>query len=625
MFARIRQYPIASFVLAQLLLFFLLQFQEPTERLHFAWSNLFFAVLFLVFLFLQGPKRWWRRGLWTLLILQAFFVVAYYLLHEGTLNLVSFFLVLVPGMFWGFVSLAVWSLYHLRQAESRYALVTSALAWGFFALAYPPLPLGPAGLVLLAPWFLVLGRAPLGRALFATFWSGVLFHSISYFWIFNVAKVGPAPAVIGGLFLLISYFSLFYVAGAWLFVKMRAVRLGGISMAWLFPFVWAGIEVVRSYGQISFPWGHLGYVLGNHVELVQGLQYIGVYGYTILMLFSNMALAFALERGRYRLAAIPVFLLVALWMHGALELRRADIDAANHPGRPSMNIALVQPSISQTKKWSRAYYDSVMTKTWTLLKTLDEDSLDLIVLPETAIPDLISLRPREVLHFKRFSQQQYSPILVGALNYDRHGPPPRNRHFYNAAFLFHPNDERPVEYRKTRLVPFSEYLPFNGLLPVLNYVDLGEGDFSPGDTLPLFGETQWTPNICYESIYPDLVRKMVRNGSQLMVNITNDGWFGKTTAPGQHANLIRYRAIETGLPVARCANSGISIFYDAQGRSFQKTDLFEVRIVKHRLQVRSGTTFYTRWGDFIEDVLASLLALSVVGFAFQALFRRKSR
>lgn len=607
---KLRQRPVLAYLIAQILLFVGLQIAKPEERLYFNWVDLSYILLFFFFFWIQGPRQWWQKGLAVLISSQAAFVVLFYVIHEGTLNLTSFFLVLVPGAVWGLVSLLVWSYKHLRQVESRQALLTCAISWGFFALAYPPLPLGPAGLVLLAPWLMVLWKAPMGRALFATFWSGVLFHAISYFWIFNVAKVGPAPAVIGGLFLLISYFSFFYVVGAWIFVRLRDFSRGRY-LVWLFPLIWAGIEVVRSYGQISFPWGHLGYVFGNHVELVQGVRYVGVYGFSILLLFSNMVLAYGLQKRYFRLMIVPVFFLIAMWLLGSFEIKRADLESARNPSRPSMNIALVQPSISQTKKWSRAYYDSVMTKTWGLLRTIQQDSLDLIVLPETAIPDFMPMRKREAYKFHRFSDELKTPVLVGALNLDRQGPPPRNIHFFNAAFLFTPNYPDMIEYRKTRLVPFSEYLPFNGLLPVLNYVDLGEGDFSPGDSLPLMGNLHWTPNICYESIYPDLVRKMVRNGTNLLVNITNDGWFGKTTAPGQHANLIRYRAIEAGLPVARCANSGISIFYDAQGRSYEKTALFETRVVTHRLQIRSGITPYTWIGDAFENFLSILFALTL--------------
>jgi len=621
--ARIKAYPIRCTILLQLLAFLPLQAFNPSARLSFVPAELIYVALALVFLFARSVRLVWRKWFGAILAIQSVFVVSYYNLHEGTLSLVSFFMVLGPGFLWGLFELIRWSIGHIRDSRSQQALFLSALSWGVFAFAYPPLPMGPAALALLAPWIFVMRRQPMGRVLFATFWSGIIFHSISYFWIFNVAKVGPAPAVISGLFLLVSYFSMFYVVGAWFFVKLRDKVVGGIHLVWFFPLIWAGIEVLRSYGQISFPWGHLGYVFGNHVPLVQGLAYIGVYGYTLIILYSNMLLAKAMEESRIKLAFVPLIILVALWFQGIHAIHKADDEAKQNGAQPSMRFALVQPSISQTKKWSREYFDSVMTKTWSILDTVHTDSLDLVVLPETAVPDFLSLRPREDLRFRVFAREHHVELMVGALNFDRNGPEPRHFNYYNSAFLFQSSGVK-SEYRKTRLVPFSEYLPFNGLIPVINYVDLGEGDFSPGDTLPTMGLQSWTPNICYESIYPDVMRRMVRNGTRLVVNITNDGWFGKTTAPGQHANLIRYRAVEAGLPIARCANSGISIFYDAQGRAFEKTGLFETRVVYHRLNLRNTITVYTMIGDFVETLLSIIPLVFLAGILLIPHLKRKS-
>jgi apolipoprotein N-acyltransferase len=594
------------------ILFVILQSQSPGERLSFLPAELVYLPCALGFLFLKIVRKRWRHWLGTVVGIQALFVVVYYNVQGGTLSLVSFFLFLLLAFFWGLYELVRWSIFHSKQSLCLRALAWSILAWSLYALAVPPLPLGPFAVIILAPWIYILWNAPLGRVLFATFWSGIVYHAISYFWIFNVAKVGPAPAVIGGLFLLISYFSMFHVIGAWIFVSLRRYSVRGISLVWLFPFAWAGIEVLRSYGQISFPWGHLGYVFGNHVELVQGLAWVGVYGYSILVLYTNMGVIRLWGRHRTLALLIPVITIALLWTEGTLVIRTADRRLAENPQHESMNIALVQPSILQTKKWSPEYYDSVMAKTWSLLDTMQTDGLNLIVLPETAIPDFISLRPRESSKFRKFVASHRVNLLTGALDFDRNGPPPRRFSYFNSSFLFDTNGTR-TPFRKTRLVPFSEYLPFNGLIPVINYVDLGEGDFSPGDTLPMYGKENWTPNICYESIYPDILRRMVRNGTRIVVNITNDGWFGKTTAPGQHANLIRYRAIESAMPVARCANSGISIFYDAQGRSFERTQLFDELVVSHKLPLRNHVTFYTNWGDAWEDFLS--LAFSAIALA----------
>jgi len=620
--AKLLRYPFTLMVTLHVIVFAILQSQTPLERLSFLPLELAYIPCALGFLFLRSVRARWRQWFGVVLGIQTAFVILYYNLQDGTLSLVSFFLFLVPAFGWGLYELIRWSIRQGKQKESLIALAWSILSWGLFALAVPPLPLGPLAVIVLVPWLRVLWKAPLGRVLFATFWSGIVFHAISYFWIFNVAKVGPAPAVISGLFLLISYFSMFHVIAAWIFVSLRRYAIRGVSLLWIFPFAWAGIEVLRSYGQISFPWGHLGYVFGSHVELIQGLAWIGVYGFTLLVLFVNMGVARLWDRHRALALLLPVFILALLWTHGTLVIHAADHKLAENPQHEKMSIALVQPSILQTKKWSPEYYDSVMAKTWSLLDTVRTEGLDLVVLPETAVPDFISLRPREAAKFRNFVMTHHVDLLTGALDYDRHGPAPRRFNYYNSAFLFATNGMR-TSYRKTRLVPFSEYLPFNGLIPVINYVDLGEGDFSPGDTLPLNGKQKWTPNICYESIYPDLLRRMARNGTRIVVNITNDGWFGKTTAPGQHANLIRYRAIEAAMPVARCANSGISIFYDAQGRSYERTGLFEARVVEHTLALRDHTTFYTLWGDAWEDFLALAFPLICLGLVAAYLWMRK--
>src|SRR5699024_216126 len=130
------------------------------------------------------------------------------------------------------------------------------------------------------------------------------------------------------------------------------------------------------------------------------------------------------------------------------------------------------------------------------------------------------------------------------------------------------------QYSKLRLVPFSERLPFDDIFPLINYVNLGEGDFSAGDGYEVWNaKIPYAPSICYEVIYPDFVRGARRRGATLLVNITNDGWFGYSNAPFQHANITRFRAVEAGMPIARNANSGISVFYDYKGRILGKTRL----------------------------------------------------
>jgi apolipoprotein N-acyltransferase len=203
-------------------------------------------------------------------------------------------------------------------------------------------------------------------------------------------------------------------------------------------------------------------------------------------------------------------------------------------------------------------------------------------------------------------------VLIGALSRERNldtALSPKRYLHYNSAWLMSPGGTV-QEYRKNHLVPFSEHLPFDDVLPLINFVDLGEGDFSAGTEIPVWNG--WTPLICYEAIYGQLLRQAVRNGSGLIINITNDGWFDRSTAPWQHFNLVRIHAVETGVPVARAANTGVSAFIDAYGHVSGETALFEEAIIRQKMPVGARGTLYYHIGDAVEWILLALAGAAVV-------------
>ena len=160
----------------------------------------------------------------------------------------------------------------------------------------------------------------------------------------------------------------------------------------------------------------------------------------------------------------------------------------------------------------------------------------------------------------------------------------------------------------------------------MNYVDLGEGDFVPGKETPVYGPYNWTPYICYDAIFGDLVRDAIREGSRLMVNITNDGWFGWSTAPYQHLNIVRLLAVTYGYPVARLANSGVSAFIDQYGHYDQNTKIFETRVIQRKMPLKTRSTFYTAVGGFFENALLWFLAVYLVAvFVVSKLKKLKTR
>lgn len=605
------------FIVIQLLLQGIVFFLAPsTAGLYFITGHALPLVGALPFLFFKKCRVSFLPGLYLFASISFLSLALDYLVrgHMGTLAIATTFI--PPFLLW-LTYFVKWNYRHIKSKESLLALGLASISWVLYGLAFPPLPLGVGALIFLVPWFIVLQRNNTSTALFATFWSGVFYNAINYYWIYNVMKVGPAGFILFGLFLLVAYFSAYNVLAAFVFIQAKKITVKGHRvLLWLFPIFYAGLEMTRTKGDFSFPWSHLGYVFGNHLSLLQALPWIGVFGYTMLIVASNMIVtkSFTTNKRRY-LILTPVLILACLWAHGTFVLSGKTAQPFyENPSEKTPTIALVQPSISQTKKWTKGYFDSVTTKTWALVDKYPLlNEVDLLVLAETAIPDLLKNQPSQIKHIKKLSDQYRFSLMLGALDFERLpvAQGPIKYELYNASFLFHPtaSGKKEERYIKQHLVPFSERIPFDDVFPILNYVDFGEGDFTAGTVTPVYEPFYWTPFICYEAIFGDQVREAIRNGSRLMINITNDGWFGESTAPGQHLNLIRYRAIENAYPVARNANSGFSVFIDQYGHLDQKTELFEETIIARKMPLRTRDTLYTRIGDVVEIGLLLFFAV----------------
>ena len=596
-------------------------------------------VVTLPFLIFKNIRKNFKSALFAFAIISFIFLALDYNLGDlnriGHAGLIQLILTACPiGLFW-IILFARWNFRHIKTKESRTALILSCIAWGLYALAYPPMPLGPAALLILVPWFIVLSRFSRGQALFATFWSGMLYNSINYYWIYNVMHVETAPSglILFGLFLLIAFFSAYNTLAGFVYTlaKNAPTKIRPILLV-LYPVFYAGLEMTRTYGDFAFPWSHLGYVFGNSLELLQMLSYIGIFGYTILVIASNQAVAHALCKVQdikkaIPVLAVPVSIFVLLLVHGSIVLSNPEAKPfynAEAKGNPS--IALIQPSIEQGAKWSKERFDNIVNKTLGMVNDSVKEHADIIVLAETAIPDHIRRQPGVIERFHEVADHKNAQLLTGALDY-RRNPRGSIRKFdvYNASFLFTPGDFHfPKRYIKKHLVPFSERIPFDEIFPILNYVDLGEGDFVAGKETPVYEPFLWTPYICYDAIFGDLVREAIREGSRLMVNITNDGWFGRSTAPYQHLNLIRYRAIENGMPVARLANSGVSAFIDQYGHYDGNTEIFTDRVVQRKVPLKTRDTLYSHIGDIVEKFLLLFFAVYLLAALLLSFKSRKA-
>jgi len=468
--------------------------------------------------------------------------------------------------------------------STKRAILFSLVSWMLLALCYPPFPLGPLALAVLAPWFYVLRTATKRGALVASYLGAFLFNIISMYWLYHVGEVAPPALIFSGLFLGVAFLSLFTLLCAWVFIKIKDTPL-----LFLFPFFWAGIEVSRSKGDMSFPWLSLGLVFGNSIELMQAFALIGVFGCSVLIIASNMCLV------AKKFVFVPVVLAVGIYIYGAIAYKEEG------PASDTVTVAVVQPSIPQTEKWSREYFDSIMTHTWNLFETLDPSGVQLILFPETAIPANIHTNRKEYDFLASYAEENNTVIVMGALS-RAWSASLKKKYVYNSVFLFG-FGEPVAEYSKIHLVPFSERIPFKNILPLINYVDLGGGDFSPGDSLVVWQPGNFSPLICYEAIYGSLLREAKRKGAKFVTNHTNDGWFKRSIAPYQHLNLVRSHAVENGIGVVRAANTGISAFIGPNGRIIEQTELFEEKIIVQNMPLEPIFTLYSVVGDYIEWVL----------------------
>ncbi|MCL2100365.1 MAG: apolipoprotein N-acyltransferase [Fibromonadales bacterium] len=488
------------------------------------------------------------------------------------------------------------------------AILFSLVSWGLLALCFPPYLLGLGALAVLAPWFYVLKTASKKAALLSSYLGSFFFHAVSMYWLYHVGDVAPQALIYSGLLLGIAYLSLYALLCAWVFVKIRD-RFGEASLIFIFSLFWAGIETLRAKGDMSFPWLSFGLVFGGSIELMQVFALFGVFGCSAIIIASNMCLVTAFLKKKKKLAFVPLILAACIYIGGLAVMAYEDKTAREET--EAITIAVMQPSIPQTRKWNQDYYDSVMKQTWDLFETLDPLDVALILFPETAIPDYINHRRREYVFLKKYAEENNTAIVMGVLNRDRLRGEKKKFKIYNSAFLFSLDEPAP-EYRKIRLVPFSEKLPFDNIFPVLNYVDLGGGDFTSGDSLSIWQPGNFSPLICYEAIYGSILRDAKRKGAKFIANLTNDGWFKKSIAPYQHFNLVRSHAVENGMGVVRAANTGISAFIEPNGRVIEKTELLEQKIIVQDMPLKTRFTPYSVVGDYIEWILFVFSLLMIV-------------
>jgi apolipoprotein N-acyltransferase len=485
-------------------------------------------------------------------------------------------------------------------------------------IAYPPFHLFVPSFVCLIPaiWLIQNGVSeprPLRRNLVQGFWFGLISNGFVIHWMVVALWRFTQLSVLGyaaTITILAGYAAVMFALVGWMMRKAK------ISILITFPILWTAMQwVVAHQGDIRFPWMGLGSSLTHYTTVVQIADVVGAQGVTFLLVLANTALALAIRERANRPHAIKLVsgVVVGLIVATAYGVMRVSTIDTRSLGR----VTVIQPNVQWSEKNDSGLQDSIMAATLELSRDAVEQTDPLLVVwPESAVPHYFHMHPTWEPLIAAHAVRDSIPIVTGGLDVVW-GETSDDYEYYNSAFMFDTDGRRdpyPV-YHKRYLVPIVERVPFlNPRWFNLKWF----GGFGIGEPGAIYEQDigKFGILICYESIFEDLSRRYRREGADVIINITNDAWYGETAAPHQHAAHLVMRAIENRVGIVRAANSGISEFVDPLGREHQRTSLSVKTYESNVVLTTDVITVYTRLGDWV-GLLAVLMTIGLVGYAWR--------
>ena len=505
---------------------------------------------------------------------------------------------------------------------TRWRLLLSLASGVALALAYPDYNLPLLG------WLAVGGLifCSLGSGLRLAAGCGLLFGLVYYVlslpWIYTVVhEYGPMPAwEAAALLLLLSlagsvFFAAFAVQLAWLSRSSEGVALLAA------PFLWVTLEFLRTHlPDIGFPWNLLGYTASGNLALLQITSVTGIFGLSLLVAGYNSLLAWALLSIRRALTqSRPTYaLLILIGTTGTLITIGVRGAALIPPAPPTQVAHLVQTSLPQSLEYPPdwdAVHAGDMQELEQLTASGGQRQPGLVVWPEVPAP-LSLQQPAFALRAARIAQESRSYFLLGVLHWKSSGDRMRA---YNSAALLDPEGRQSFVYDKIHLVPFSEYMPWRSWLWFARDLTTLISDFSTGTEYSV-GQLpggRFSVFICYEAIFPDQVRRYVKNGAELLINVSNDGWFGHASALGQHVAMARVRAAENRRWLLRDTNTGETVSVDPYGRIVARLPRYSRGMLDAPYAFRADLTLYTRWGDWVAWLSVAVALALLLGGGWQ--------
>lgn len=490
-------------------------------------------------------------------------------------------------------------------------------------LTYPKANLWVLAWVAFLPLFYALeGRKNIQKFFIGYIFGIFLFSGVLY-WLVNVSVLGTVILV-----LLLSFFPAIFC----LLYPTQAI-FSPLSLI-VVPAAWVFTEFMRAHFLTGFPWALLGYSQSTNIEIIQISDITGAYGVSFLVVLVNFVLYTALKKSPKRLYSLifTLFLMIFIFSYGSNRISRIYPDQR-------IKVAVIQGNIPQENKWDPAYRDEILNKYSRMTQEALLAKPDLVIWPETSVPGYLEEENDLKKKIASLATEGNVYILAGSIR-EEEGK------IFNSAILMSPEGNIAQTYDKVHLVLFGEYLPLEGGLAwIQRFIDKPIGDFDKGENFTLFDIKtakailkeksiihatsfyKFGVLICFEDIFPYTARTLVKNGARFLVNITNDAWFGKTSAPYQHAQGSVFRAVENRVAVVRAANTGLSCFIDHRGvitesvSDYTGEEIFIDGFITKEIRPVFAKTFYTKFGD-VFAVICSVLAL--IGFLVYS-FKRRGR
>jgi apolipoprotein N-acyltransferase len=466
-----------------------------------------------------------------------------------------------------------------------------------FAASFPDIGMGFLSFAALAPLLIAVVRARNWRQAFLL---GLISQWVAWLimvpWVVRVmSHYGGLPLISGILIFIAMAFILGLYGGLFTFIVYR-LRLGRSFGRWLLvPLAWAAVEYLRTYLLTGFPWNLIVTAIIDYTPMVQMVRFAGPYFVGAMIVAPAVATAWLITqkpRGFDQVAVIAgTAIVIFVWWGTGLVASKL---VARPTGAPASVAALLQPNISQEMRWDAENTLKIFNRMMEMTLEAVRGGASIVIWPESTVPLSYSREQQYRAAIEGISRTYNVDIILGSVAEDAQNP----MKLWNAAFLVS-NGRTVGHYDKIKLVPFGEYVPLRKALFFAEKLVHAVGEFTFGtNDRPLVGRFSYGPAICYEVVFPQITRTQVRNGADVLVTITNDAWYDGTSAPRQHLDQARLRAVETDRYLLRSGTTGISAIVDPSGRVLQELPMGRAGIIYARFQPKTTMTAYMKYGDW---------------------------